>query len=109
MSERGRHREGIVFFRLGESCAGHVAVLALFADGATGEPEVAVGQRSSLHRLALSRPWDEHDAAVAWLEARGCEVRVTDFAWTGWRGVFTRDPDGNMVELVAADPEWHLE
>ena len=110
--ERGGHREGIVFFRLGESYAGHIAVLALFADGATGEPEdgmeVAVGQQSSLHHLALSLPWDEQDVAVRWLEASGCDVRVQDFAWTGWRGVFTRDPDGNTVELVAADPAWHL-
>ena len=110
--ERGGHRDGIVFFRLGESHAGHVAVLALFADGATGEPagggDLHVGQRSSLHHLALSLPWHEQDAAVRWLERHGRPVRVTDFAWTGWRGVFTQDPDGNTVELVAADPDWHL-
>ena len=111
--ERGGHRDGIAFFRLGESHGGHIAVLALFADGATGEPDgggpLHAGHRSSLHHLALSLPWDEQDAAAAWLEAGDHPVRVQTFDWTGWRGVFTRDPDGNTVELVAADPDWHLE
>ena len=110
--ERGGFHEGVAFFRFGESYAGHTAVLALFADGVSGEPqnsgELQVGHRSSLHHLALSLPWDEQDGAVAWLQARGHEVTVRRFEWVGWRGVFTRDPDGNLVELVSADPEWHL-
>ena len=113
---RGGHRDGIRFYRLGESFAGHVAVLALFDDrvgGVTLSPEaedkpVEAGLRSSLHHLALTVPWDEQAAAVTWLESKGCDVRTIPFEWAGWRGVFTRDPDGNTVELVAADPDWHL-
>ncbi|WP_424964913.1 VOC family protein [Dinoroseobacter sp. S375] len=112
---RGGHRAGIVFFRLGESFGGHVAVLALFADEAGGismsperrATELEAGQRSSLHHLALSLPWAEQEAAADWLRQEGCEVRFETFQWTGWRGLFTRDPDGNTVELVAADADWH--
>ena len=111
-TDRGGHRDDLAFFRFGESHAGHVAILALFTDGVTGEPPDAgalhSGHRSSLHHLALSLPWNEQDAAVCWLTERGYEAREQRFAWTGWRGVFTRDPDGNTVELVAADPEWHV-
>lgn len=110
-SERGGHREGIAFYRLGESYGGHVAVLALFADdvgGVSMSPDEAgdltVGRRSSLHHLALSLPWDEQDAAAKWLKDRDHEAKFVDFGWTGWRGLFTRDPDGNTVELVAASP-----
>lgn len=114
--ERGGHSEGIAFYRLGESYGGHVAVLALFADEAGGismSPEeedapLAVGRRSSLHHLALSLPWDEQESAAAWLRQEGCEARFVEFDWTGWRGLFTRDPDGNTVELVAASSDWHL-
>lgn len=114
---RGGHSDGIVFFRLGESYGGHVAVLALFADNVGGvsmspeteEASLVVGRRSSLHHLALSLPWGEQEDAAIWLRQEGCDVRFVDFYWTGWRGLFTVDPDGNTVELVAASPEWHLE
>ena len=113
--ERGGHREGIAFYRLGESYGGHVAVLALFADdvgGVSMSPggagELMAGRRSSLHHLALSLPWDEQNAAAKWLRDRDHEARFVDFGWTGWRGLFTHDPDGNTVELVAASPDWHL-
>ena len=113
--ERGGHRDGIAFFHLGESHGGHIAVLALFrADaGGVGVPDAQdmpeAGARSSLHHLALSLPWNEQDAARTWLEANGHETSTAAFDWTGWRGLFLHDPDGNTVELVAADPAWHLD
>lgn len=115
--ERGSHGEGIVFYRLGESYAGHVAVLALFEDevgGISMSPEedktpLTVGRRSSLHHLALSLTWDEQEGAATWLRQEGCEARFVNFQWTGWRGLFTCDPDGNTVELVAASADWHLQ
>lgn len=96
----GRRDRDIVFFRLAEGYRGHTAVLALFSDG--GEP--ATGNASSLHHVALSVGWDEQEAAVRWLGSRGLPVRVETFDWIGWRGVFTTDPEGNTVELVAARP-----
>lgn len=105
---RDGHRDGIAFYRFGESFGGHVAVLALFVDDAEDDT-LSVGPRSSLHHLALSLSWDEQEDASAWLRQEGYEARFEDFSWTGWRGLFTRDPDGNTVELVAASPAWHIE
>ncbi len=34
----------------------------------------------------------------------GQPYRVEHFGWVGWRGIFTDDPEGNTVELVAFDP-----
>ncbi|MEM6743346.1 MAG: VOC family protein [Pseudomonadota bacterium] len=102
-----RRDGGIVFFRIAEGFAGHTAVLALFdASGPRGRgapgAELETGARSSLHHLALSLTAEAQDAAVAWYERIGRPHRIEDFAWIGWRGVFTQDPEGNTVELVAA-------
>lgn len=101
----------IVFFRIAEGFAGHTAVLALFRhdiEGAgntrAGDAPPATGPDSSLHHLALSLPWEEQDAVIAWYETLKREYHVETFPWVGWRGVFTKDPDGNTVELVAKKP-----
>lgn len=72
--------------------------------GSTKPPKT--GPASSLHHIALSLPWEEQDAVIAWYEELGRDHNVEYFDWVGWRGVFTFDPDGNTVELVAKDPDW---
>jgi hypothetical protein len=42
---------------------------------------------------------------MRWYEAHGVTYHVENFGWVGWRGVFTQDPEGNTVELVAYDPD----
>ena len=100
--KRGVTPDRITFFHLGESFGGHTAVLALFEDA---NATAVAGTTSSLHHIALSLPWEEQEAAKAWLEVRGLPAKFQDFDWVGWRGLFTRDPDGNTVELVAAVPD----
>ena len=104
MLHRG-HRQGIAFFSLGESHGGHTAVLALFHPKPSRRPVTGAG--SSLHHLALTVDAGEQDAAIRYLKRMGLPVRVEDFPWIGWRGVFTEDPEGNTVELVAkvSDPQ----
>lgn len=102
----------ITFFRISEGFGGHTTVLALFAPGAGTRPglhpdhapHVETGAGSSLHHLALSLPYAEQEAVMEWYTARGQPYRVEHFDWIGWRGIFTQDPEGNTVELVAFDP-----
>ncbi|MEM9144783.1 MAG: VOC family protein [Pseudomonadota bacterium] len=104
---------GITFFRIADGHQGHISVLALFGPGA-GRPELhrisdlapETGERSSLHHLALSLGYDEQERAMAWYYKIGQPYRVEVFDWVGWRGVFTEDPEGNTVELVAGIPGW---
>jgi catechol 2,3-dioxygenase-like lactoylglutathione lyase family enzyme len=98
----------IVFFKIAEGFGGHTAVLALFRHDIEGagrtrasQTPPATGPGSSLHHIALSLPWDEQEAVMAWYEKLGLNYNVETFDWVGWRGVFTFDPDGNTVELVA--------
>ncbi|MCR9111417.1 VOC family protein [Marivita sp. XM-24bin2] len=101
----------IVFFKIAEGFGGHTAVLALFRHDIEGagrtrasQTPPATGPGSSLHHIALSLPWDEQEAVMAWYEKLGLNYNVETFDWVGWRGVFTFDPDGNTVELVAKIP-----
>jgi len=105
--------EAIAFFRIADGFGGHTTVLALFhhtveaAGDTPGSPTPPrTGAASSLHHLALSLPWHEQDAVMAWYDHLGRDYRVQYFDWVGWRGIFTFDPDGNTVELVAKDPSW---
>lgn len=111
-----RATSGIVFFRLGNGVAGHTSVLALF-DHAAGRANVhatstrppETGAQSSLHHVALSLTRAEQDKAIAHYRSIGQEFQIQVFDWIGWRGVFTNDPDGNTVELVAFDPEFRAD
>lgn len=96
----GNAAPGIVFFRIAEGFGGHTQVLALFdAD----ERAPATGAGSSLHHIALTVRFEDQDAIIAWYEDLGLSYQVEHFGWVGWRGVFTQDPEGNTVELVAYD------
>lgn len=95
----------ITFFRMAPGYLGHTQVLALFAHdaGREGEdlPLPVTGEGSSLHHLALAVAAEDQPAAEGWLRAHGYPAEYQHFPWIGWRGLFTRDPDGNTVELVA--------
>jgi len=100
---QGGHRKGIVFLRIAQGYGGHTAVLALFRDEAGEDRGPLGGATSSLHHLALTVGRAEQDKAVEWYRDKGIDYTIQEFAWIGWRGVFTTDPEGNTVELVAYD------
>lgn len=108
----GDHNSTITFFRIAEGFDGHTQVLALFHHTAnprsglhpTGVDRPETGAGSSLHHIALSLPFAEQEAVMRWYEKLGQPYRVEQFDWIGWRGIFTEDPEGNTVELVAYDP-----
>lgn len=91
---------GLIFYDLGAGVAGHRQVLALFS----GDRAVT-GPTCALHHIALGVTPDDQDRAIAWYESRKQPYRIEEFGWIGWRGVFTTDPEGNTVELVAKREE----
>ncbi|WP_171123091.1 MULTISPECIES: VOC family protein [unclassified Ruegeria] len=107
----GDHDSAIVFFEIAQGFGGHTQVLALFHQTAaprpslhpTGDQYPVTGGASALHHIALSLPFEEQDAVTRWYEQIGQPNRVEQFDWIGWRGIFTEDPEGNTVELVAYD------
>jgi catechol 2,3-dioxygenase len=77
--------------------------LALDARGAFDPRSEDADRRAGLHHFAIRFP-DEASlrAVVDRLRARGSELKGADF--TALRAVFTRDPDGNGVELSCDRP-----
>lgn len=108
----GDHNSAITFFRIAEGFEGHTQVLALFHYASAPRPGLhpsgadkpTTGAGSSLHHIALSLPFAEQEAVMRWYDKIGQPYRVEQFGWIGWRGIFTEDPEGNTVELVAYDP-----
>ncbi|CUK08021.1 Glyoxalase-like domain protein [Ruegeria denitrificans] len=108
----GDHNSAITFFRIAEGFDGHTQILALFHHRAAprsglhpvGDEKPTTGAGSSLHHIALSLPFAEQQAVMRWYDTIGQSYRVEQFGWIGWRGIFTEDPEGNTVELVAYDP-----
>lgn len=104
----------IVFLKIAEGYGGHTSVLALFDKGYDARPDLHpssaappfTGAQSSLHHIALSLGAEEQDAAIEWYRMKGVDFRIEHFDWIGWRGVFTKDPEGNTVELVAYSDQW---
>lgn len=105
-----RNSAGIIFFQLQSGLHGHTSVLALFRHDAgradlhpQSDTAPETGANSSLHHIALSLPLAEQEKAIAHFNAIGRVYNLQVFDWIGWRGLFTQDPEGNTVELVAAD------
>lgn len=89
----------VVFFRIAPGHGGHTTILALF------DRNVEVGQdRTTLDHLAFTIDVTEYESERKRLEELGVDVEPKVFDWTGWRSLFLRDPEGNVVELVCRDP-----
>ena len=105
----GNTRDDIIFFMLSEGFEGHTTVLALFANDTTNQPNNCnapkTGTSSSLHHIALSLSYEEQKKAIAWYDKINQSYSIEHFNWISWRGVFTQDPEGNTVELVAKMPD----
>jgi catechol-2,3-dioxygenase len=96
----GDYSDRIVFLRVSEGYAGHTSVVALFT--AADDEHPAGGGGSSLHHLALTVKAEDLAQALAWYRAHGLEPTTAEHHWVGWDSVYVKDPEGNMVELVAS-------
>jgi catechol 2,3-dioxygenase len=99
----------IVFLKVDSGLEGHDRIVGLFrndqpsnrAGTAWREPDIGA---PTLHHFALEIPLSEYHAALDALTRHGFAPNTYDHRWIGWRSIYITDPDGNIVELVAADP-----
>ncbi len=104
-----RFGDDMVFFKLPAGDGDRPQTLALFADS---WPSNVPGHRwngtdstrTTLHHFALGVELAELDAAARLLAAADVAVAERTFPWVGWRSLMLRDPEDNVVELVAFDP-----
>jgi len=99
---------GVVFLEIGAldtplGRGGHPQLLALFAPGEA----VHVGT-SSLDHIAFEIPASVYDAELARYTGMGMVIHERawpeSLPWQG-RSFFFRDPEGNVIELIAAHRE----
>ena len=94
-----------VFLKIGEldtplGRIGHPLILALFKRDA--KPEI---KGTSLDHLAFEIPPEDYDEQLARFQAKGMVLRERSWPDTlNWRGrsFFFYDPEGNVIELIAA-------
>jgi catechol 2,3-dioxygenase len=92
-----------VFFKIAEGYGGHTQVLALFdRSGDTGYPGID-GKLTTLDHFAFAIDLNDYESEKQRLEQLGCRVTTAEHAWVGWRSLYVRDPEGNVVELVCFD------
>ncbi len=99
--------ENHVFLKVGEvpsplGAVGHPQMLVLFDRGV--ELDTAL---TTLDHLAFEIPSDHYPAERERLQAMGLVIR--ERSWTdslAWRAraLFIRDPEGNVIEMIAHDP-----
>jgi catechol 2,3-dioxygenase-like lactoylglutathione lyase family enzyme len=87
---------------------GHGQLFAL-VDPARHPPARAAYQgldvsRSTLNHLAFEIDPADFEAEKARLEGRGLAVTVHEFAHMRAKGMFFRDPEGNLIELICHHP-----
>lgn len=59
---------------------------------------------STLDHVTFRIPLEAYEEELDWLEGLGLEVVTAQFRWMRSRALFVRDPEGNVVQLVAHDP-----
>jgi catechol-2,3-dioxygenase len=96
-----------VFLKVGElpsplGAAGHPQMLILFDRGVAPDQTF-----TTLDHLAFELPSDQYPAVRERLAAQGMIIRERSWpdslAWRA-RSLFIRDPEGNVIELIAPDP-----
>jgi catechol 2,3-dioxygenase len=99
----------IAFLKVESGFEGHQRIVGLFridqpsnrAETEWTEPD---RRAPTMHHFALEIALSEYQASLDALTEAGFEPNTYEHRWIGWRSIYITDPDGNIVELVAADP-----
>ncbi|HEU5322604.1 MAG TPA: VOC family protein, partial [Methylomirabilota bacterium] len=99
-----RFENDVAALKIADGVHGQIQTLTLF--GPSLPPNhPAVSWRgldqstTTLHHFALTISPRDYERALQDFAAAGIEVNTANHRWNGWRGIYLRDPEGNIVEL----------
>lgn len=105
---RRRFENDVAAIQLANGVAGQVQTLTLFGELLPGnfakfEWRGLEQNMSSLHHFALTIRAENYETLHSRLHQHGIPFETANHRWTGWKGTYLRDPEGNIVEFVCYD------
>lgn len=105
---RRRFENDVAAIWLAEGVAGQVQTLTLFGQTLPGNFAkfrwAGLDQNvSTLHHFALTIRPENYEVLHTRLREAGIPFETANHRWTGWKGTYVRDPEGNIVEFVCYD------
>ena len=91
------------FFKVAEGYGGHTQILALFDRRSQSGYAGLSAAQTTVDHLAFTIAREDFESERIRLEAIGCRLEFANHDWVHWRSLYTRDPEGNNVELVCYD------
>lgn len=106
-----RFGNDVAALRIAEGVYGQVQTLTLFGETLPpNHPDVSwAGLRqasTTLHHFALTVAPNDYDAILDYFKQLNVVVNTANHRWVGWRGIYVRDPENNIVELVSYHEEY---
>lgn len=99
-----RRFDDAAFFNIAPGVGGHTQILALFDRSGVDDYTPPATDTSTLDHFAFEIPLSAYDDERERLAGHDIDLREKTFEWVQWRSLFFRDPEDNLVELVAHDP-----
>lgn len=91
------------FFKIADGLEGHTQILALFDRSESPDYTGLEQNTTTLDHLAFAISLNDFEIERRRLESHGLQVERGEHAWTHWRSLYVRDPEGNLVEFVCYD------
>lgn len=103
---RRRFENDVAAFMIAEGVHGQVQTLTLFGprmpSNFTQGPWPSLdADATTLHHFALTIAPEDYDLAIEDLSADDIPFTTANHRWCGWRGIYLRDPESNVIELVS--------
>ncbi|MET0417093.1 MAG: VOC family protein, partial [Actinoplanes sp.] len=101
-----RFGDDVTALRIADGVQNQIQTLTLFGPGLPpNHPTVTwtdlEPQHSTLHHFAITIAAEDYEQVLEDFAKAEIQVNTADHRWNGWRGIYVRDPEGNIMELVS--------
>lgn len=105
---RRRFEDDVAAIKLAEGFEGQVHTLTLFGKNMppnNGENTWLdpIYNHTTVHHFAVTINKDDYETVKEVLEKSSLDYSWANHRWTGWKGMYVKDPEGNILEFVCYD------